>query len=169
MFLLLGFFGCRPSYNALDTVPVLDITKYAGIWYEIARLPNSFERKLECVTATYSLRDDGKIKVVNKGHLISNHAEVKEITGVAWVPDKKAPAKLKVSFFRPFAGKYWVLDLNDDYTCAMVGDPSRKYFWILSKKRTIDEGMYNTLLEKAIQKGFDIQKIIKVKQVCDKE
>ena len=98
----------------LETVKTLDITKYAGTWYEIARLPNRFEKKLECVSATYELIENGKVKVINRGISTEDHSQKKEITGKAWVPDVAFPGQLKVQFFWPFAGKYWVIDLGPE-------------------------------------------------------
>jgi apolipoprotein D and lipocalin family protein len=159
--------ACKEKESNFDVVKELDINKYVGTWYEIARLPNSFEKGLECVTAIYSIRDDGKIEVENRGHLIKDHSKIKKVKGVAWVPDKGAPAKLKVQFFWPFSGNYWVLHLDKDYNFALVGDPSRKYLWVLSKTSDLDGVVYNSLLEIAKNKGFDIQKIEIVAQTCN--
>ena len=150
--------------QSLQTVRYVDINKYTGTWYEIARLPNSFEKKLDCITATYTLRDDGKIKVVNKGYLIDDHSRSKEVKGVAWIPDANSPAKQKVRFFWPFAGKYWVIELDNEYQYAMVGHPSRNYFWILSRNKNMDEAIYKKLLDSAAKNGFNVNKIIRVNQ-----
>jgi apolipoprotein D and lipocalin family protein len=151
---------------SLTVVSSVDLKKYAGTWYEIARLPNSFEKNLKCITATYILRDDGKITVLNKGYKISDPAKLSKAKGVAWVPDPKIPARLKVQFFWPFSGNYWIIDLEKDYKYALVGDPSYKYLWILCREKTMDEKTYNMLLETAVKKGFDVSPIIKVDQDC---
>jgi apolipoprotein D and lipocalin family protein len=148
----------------LQVVDQLDLNKYQGLWYEIARLPNSFEKKLDRVTAHYSIRPDGKIKVLNKGYLIRDPSKYKQATGVAWVSDAKQPAKLKVRFFWPFSGKYWVIALDKDYRYALVGDPSRKYLWVLNRTKTLDENIYQQLMNTAREKGFDTSKIIRVNQ-----
>lgn len=166
LILISMFLNCKNPNADLEVVKELDLTKYAGTWYEIARLSNSFERKLECATATYSLKDNNKVEVVNKGHYITDHSKTTDIKGTAWVPDKEFPAKLKVRFFWPFSGDYWVLELDSNYQYALIGEPSRKYLWILSKTKTLDDNIYNSLLESAAKKGFDIKKIIKVKQDC---
>jgi apolipoprotein D and lipocalin family protein len=163
----MSMISCKEKNSNLETVKVLDINKYVGVWYEIARLPNGFEKGLECVTATYSIRSDGKIEVINKGHLIKDHSKNKQIKGVAWIPDSDNPAKLKVQFFWPFSGKYWVLALDKEYKYALVGDPSRKYLWILSKTKALDDVVYNSLMETAKSKGFDIHKIELVAQTCN--
>ena len=119
--------------KVLETVQNVDLNRYAGKWYEIARLPNRFEKGLVCVTAEYVMRDDGKIKVINKGHKEENIQETDIATGKAWQPDPKEPGRLKVQFFWPFSGKYYIFHLDEEnYQYVMVGDPSRKYFWILS-------------------------------------
>jgi lipocalin len=166
--LLLGLalFGSAYSQKKPVVVLTVDLKRYTGTWYEIARLPNSFERKLKCITATYSLRDNGKITVLNKGHYISDPGKVNTATGVAWIPDKNSPAKLKVQFFWPFSGDYWIIYLEKDYKYVLVGDPSFKYLWILCREKKMDEGTYQMLLKKAIDNGFDIKPIIKVDQDC---
>lgn len=112
LFLGLGIFGTAYSQQKPVVVSTVDLNRYTGTWFEIARLPNFFERKLKCITATYTLRNDGKITVLNKGHYINEPAEVNSATGVAWIPDKNFPAKLKVQFFWPFSGNYWIIDLE---------------------------------------------------------
>lgn len=151
--------------QSLQTVPSVNLKKYSGKWYEIARLPNSFEKKLDLITATYTVRKDGKIEVINKGYLIGDHSKSREAKGVAWIPDSNSPAKLKVRFFWPFSGKYWIIELDNDYQYAMVGHPSRNYFWILSRNKNMDEDTYKKLLDNAAKKGFDVNKIIRVNQI----
>ncbi len=158
--------SCNKGQDELSTVSQVNLEKYAGTWYEIARLPNRFEKNLECVTATYSLREDGKIEVINKGHKIGELNKMSEIKGVAWVPDKNYPGRLKVRFFWPFSGKYYILGLDKDYRYALVGEPSRKYLWVLSKDKQLNSNIYSSLLEKAAQMGFDTKKVIKINQNC---
>lgn len=160
-------FSSAYPQNKLTVVSSIDLKKYQGTWYEIARLPNSFERKLKCITATYSLRDDGKIKVVNKGQYLSDTGKQNTATGVAWVPDKNSPAKLKVQFFWPFSGNYWVIDLDKDYRYVMVGEPSFRYFWILAREKTLSETTYQMLLKKAIENGYGLTGLIKTEQNCE--
>ena len=153
------FTACKTP-KPLDVVPDFDVTKYTGTWHEIARLPNSFEKNLNRITATYSLMDNGKIKVENKGYLINNPSKQKSIVGKAYIPDSKVPAKIKVTFFWPFYGNYWVLAIDKDYQNALVGDPSRKYLWLLSRNDTMDNATYKTLENIALKKGFDVSKLI---------
>jgi apolipoprotein D and lipocalin family protein len=150
----------------LTTLPNVDIMKYSGKWYEIARLPNSFEKGLVCCIAEYRLRSDGKISVVNTGKK-EDSGKVKSIKGKAWVPDKNEPGRLKVQFFWPFAGKYYIFHLDkENYQYALVGDPSRKYFWLLARKPGIDDSLYHQLLEVARKNEFAVEKVMKVRQDC---
>jgi apolipoprotein D and lipocalin family protein len=147
-------------------VSTVDLNRYMGMWYEIARLPNFFERKLKCTSATYTLRGDGKITVLNKGNYLTDPEKSTSSQGIAWVPDKNSPAKLKVQFFWPFSGDYWIMDLDKDYRYVLVGDPSLKYLWILSREKKMDETTYEMLLKKAIENGYDLKSIIRVEQDC---
>jgi len=161
------FFLSAYTQNKPSVVPLVDLKRYSGTWFEIARLPNSFERKLKCITATYTIREDGKITVLNKGHYITDPARVNTAKGVAWVPDKNTPAKLKVQFFWPFSGNYWIIVLDKDYKYVLVGDPSFNYLWILCREKKMDDATYQMLLKKAIENGFDIKPLIKVDQDCN--
>jgi apolipoprotein D and lipocalin family protein len=160
-------FGSVYSQKVPSVVATVDLNRYKGTWYEIARLPIYFEKKLKCVTATYSLRDDGKITVLNKGFYITDSQKSTSSEGVAWIPDKNSPAKLKVQFFWPFSGDYWILYLEKDYNYVLVGDPSYKYLWILAREKIMDEQTYNMLLQKAIDNGYDVKPIIRVEQDCN--
>jgi apolipoprotein D and lipocalin family protein len=157
--------SCRSK--PLDTVPELDIERYSGTWYEIARLPNRFERGLKCVTATYTLREDGRVTVFNQGHKIDDPAETQSIEGVAWVPNNKEPGRLKVRFFWPFSAGYYVMALGNDYEYALVGSPSRRFLWILARDPQMAPDLYNKLTETARAKGFDTSEMIRVEHDCD--
>ena len=128
--LAIMIFSSAHSQKLPSVVSTVDLNRYEGLWYEIARLPNFFERKLKCTSATYSLRKDGKITVLNKGYFLTDPKKLSSIQGVAWVPDQKAPAKLKVQFFWPFSGDYWIMELDKEYRYVLVGDPKYKYLWI---------------------------------------
>jgi apolipoprotein D and lipocalin family protein len=160
-------FASADSQKVPSVVTNVDLKRYKGFWYEIARLPNSFERKLKCTSATYTLREDNRITVLNQGHYISDPQKKSSITGVAWIPDKNVPAKLKVRFFWPFSGNYWIMELDKDYRYVLVGDPSVKYLWILAREKTMDEKTYSMLLQKAIDNGYDVTSIIRVEQDCN--
>jgi apolipoprotein D and lipocalin family protein len=160
-------FSSANSQKSPSVVSSVDMNRYKGLWYEIARLPNFFERKLKCTSATYTLRDDGRITVLNKGNYLSDPKKSTSSTGVAWIPDKKYPAKLKVQFFWPFSGDYWIIDLDKEYKYVLVGGPSAKYLWILAREKRMDDSTYNMLLQKAIENGYDVKTIIRVEQDCD--
>ena len=151
----------------LPTVEKVDIEKYAGQWYEIARLPNSFEKGLQCVTATYTLKKNNKIEVLNQGYSNKDTEKLSRAKGRAWVPDPEFPGRLKVSFFWPFAGNYYIISLDEEYNYALVGDPSRKYLWVLSRSKVMDDTIYDGLLKIARTNGFNIDNIIKVNQDCN--
>jgi apolipoprotein D and lipocalin family protein len=160
-------FSAASSQKVPTVVTNVNLNRYKGFWYEIARLPNFFERKLKCTSATYTLREDGKITVLNAGNYISDPKKSTSSQGVAWIPDEKYPAKLKVQFFWPFSGDYWIMYLDKDYRYVLVGDPSLKYLWILCREKKMDEPTYNMLLQKAIENGYDVKSIIKVEQDCN--
>jgi apolipoprotein D and lipocalin family protein len=158
--------SCNIPDRTLQVVETVDLNRYTGTWYEIARFTHSFEKDLKCVTATYSLRSDGKIDVLNQGHKI-NESIVKKAKGVARIPDKAVPGKLKVTFFWPFSGDYWILVLGENYEYVLIGAPSRKYLWILSRSKILDENVFNRLVEKAKAQGFDIGRLERTGQDCD--
>jgi lipocalin len=146
------------------TVKALDLNRYLGTWYEIARFPHSFEKNLVGVTATYSLREDGKIEVLNQGYKNTLNGERSKAVGKAKIPDKLEPGKLKVSFFWIFYADYFVLELDENYQYAMIGSSSDKYFWILSRSPQMEPAVYEMLLEKARKRGYNLDKLYKVPQ-----
>ena len=163
---MINLLSCK-TIKDLPTVKNVDIEKYSGQWYEIARLPNSFEKGLECVTANYTVKKNGKIEVLNKGYSSENSGEFKTAKGTAWIPNAKYPGRLKVTFFWPFSGNYYIISLEKNYKYALVGDPSRKYLWILSRSRNLESTTYSKLLDIAKNNGFDIKDIIKINQDCN--
>ena len=164
--IMINLLSCKSSKD-LPTVAKVDIEKYAGKWYEIARLPNSFEKNLERITATYTPKSDGNIEVLNQGFSTEIKEKVSKAKGKAWIPNADFPGRLKVSFFWPFAGNYYIIFLDENYKYALVGDPSRKYLWILSRTQILDESIFNKLLEVATNNGFDVATLIKVNQNID--
>ena len=150
--------------SELEVVGSVDLSRYVGRWYEIARLPNRFEKKCaDSVTANYALLPDGKIEVVNRCR--KANGEYTTAKGKAKIVDKKTNAKLKVAFFWPFYGDYWILDLGPNYEYAVVGDPSRDYLWILSRTPRIDEALYQQLLAKMATRGFKTERMTRTSQV----
>lgn len=166
LLLSIAMCACRGRTTATDksVVPQLDINRYLGTWYEIARYDHRFERGLVGVTATYTLRPDGKIKVVNAGYKGSLGGPRSEAVGQAKMPDTTIPAQLKVSFFWFFYADYFVMELDPGYQWAVVGSSSDKYLWILSRSPQMGEGLYRTLLEKIAKRGYDVSKLIEVQQ-----
>ncbi len=160
MIVAMGFvmFGCaatakdKPPLTVVDSV---DLERYLGKWYEIASYPAWFQKGCTGSTAEYSLLPDGKIQVVNRCRKGNLDGPLKESKGKAEVADTTTNAKLKVWFFWPFKGNYWIIDLNPDYRWAVVGEPSRKYLWILSRTPTMDEAVYQGIIERLSQKGYD--------------
>jgi apolipoprotein D and lipocalin family protein len=137
-----------------------------GRWYEIARYPNDFEQGCVGVTADYSTRRDGQIRVVNTCRDSSGRT-TDRIEGVARVDDRSTNAKLKVSFFWPFSGPYWIIDLDEDYEYAVVGEPGRRFFWILSRSPTIDDGTLDDILNKMPDWQYDPDRLYFVPQFAE--
>ncbi|MDD2320704.1 MAG: lipocalin family protein [Geobacteraceae bacterium] len=157
-FLVLACIRKGTSLPPPETVPKVDLSRYMGIWYEIARYPNTFQQECRNSTATYTLREDGTVTVVNRCRRDSGKEEAH---GTAKVVDRTTNAKLKVTFFWPFYGDYWILALGTDYDYAVVGTPDRKYLWILSRTPEIEESRYQTLLVKIRELGFDPDRLLK--------
>lgn len=142
-----------------STITNLEPERYLGKWYEIARYDHKFERGLNYATANYSLMNDGKIRVVNSG---LKNGKLKSSVGKAKFTDN--PGLLRVSFFGPFYSDYRIMMLSKDYKYALVGSKSAKYLWILSRTPAVPEGTLNQILVEAANRGYDISKLIWVKQ-----
>ena len=163
--LLLGFGTVHAEpLSELAVVPSVEIDRYLGTWYEIARYPNRFQKECVSVTAEYSLRPDGKIKVVNACRKETLDGKLKKIEGKAWVADKATNAKLKVQFFWPFWGAYWIIDLGQEYEYAVVGHPKRKYLWILSRSPDMSSEVYQAIVERLVKQGYDPARLQKTLQ-----
>ena len=147
----------KAEHNTLEVVPRVELEKYLGKWYEIAHLPARFQKDCTDTTATYTLSEDGKISVLNE--CIKN-GKVKQAKGKAKVVDKNSGAKLKVTFFWPFYGDYWIIDLGKDYDYAVVGTPNRKNLWILNRTPKMDNKLFSQLLESVKSKVFDVNNLI---------
>jgi len=141
--------------QTLQTVPYVDLNKYAGKWYEIATYPQRFQKGCHCTTAEYTVTDKGYVIVENRCNKDSINGKESYIKGKAFVVENSGNAKLKVQFFWPFKGKYWIIDLADDYSYAVVGHPSRKYLWILSRTPTMDDALYESILVHLETMGYD--------------
>lgn len=162
---LFGLFGCS-SDESIDktTVSKLDLTKFMGKWYEIARYDHSFERGLVGCTAQYSLKDDGKVRVINAGYKKSLDGTYKESEGTARRPDENQPGKLEVAFFANFYADYWVFELDEDYTYALIGSKKDKYLWILSRTPEMKQEDLDYVLGRISARGYDTSELIWVEQ-----
>jgi len=172
-FVVLLFGGCvtmeGKGMKPLVTVVSVDLDRYVGQWYEIARYHHRFQEGCVGSRATYTLRDDGRITVVNECYDKSFAGKLRSVKGKAWVVDKKTNARLKVSFFWPFAGDYWIIDLGRDYEYAVVGHPSRKYLWVLSRTPEMEEKVYQGILERLQIQEYDTAKLIRTVQKTGEE
>ena len=151
-----GLLQRHPVGNVAVPAPAkaVDIQRYLGRWYEIARYEQGFQRGCEGVSANYSLRPDGDIAVVNQCR--RPDGRITEARGRAKVVDRATNARLKVSFFGPFYGDYWVLDHADDYSWSIVGEGSGRYLWILAREPTPGEARVSELIERARAMGYDV-------------
>ena len=148
----------------LEVVDSVDLERYLGRWYEIASYPMYFQKGCTATIATYSLREDGLIQVINSCRKGSLDGKLKEAKGRAKVVDAETNAKLKVSFFGPFWGDYWIIDLDPDYRWAVVGGPKRKYLWILSRTPQMDEALYEEIIGRLPAKGYDPKRLNRTTQ-----
>ena len=149
----------------LQTVPYVDLQKYAGKWYEIASFPQRFQKGCNCTTAEYTLSKKGYVIVENRCKKDSINGKQSYIKGKAFVVKNSGNAKLKVQFFWPFKGKYWIIDLANDYRYAVVGHPNRQYLWILSRTPKMEDSTYQQIISRIKEMGFDISKIRKTQQL----
>lgn len=164
--LLLAAFvaGCIGKPEGVEPVSGFVLDRYLGTWHEIARLDHSFERGLTRVSATYSLREDGGVKVLNRGYSPGKKSW-QEAEGRAYFVDKTDVGFLKVSFFGPFYGSYVVFDLDQEgYRHALVCGPDKSYLWILAREPKLDRKDLDTLLARAAASGFETNKLIFVEQ-----
>ncbi len=152
--------SCQSENPPMEVVDDVDLDRYLGRWYEIASFPQRFQQGCVATTAHYTLRDDGRIRVENECRDGSFDGELRRAEGVAWLTDPKGrQAKLKVQFFWPFRGDYWIIELDPAYRYAVVGHPSRNYLWILSRTRTLEPPVYETLLGRIEAQGYDLERL----------
>jgi apolipoprotein D and lipocalin family protein len=160
----------QAAAKPLATIPTLDVKRYMGTWYEIAKFPNSFQKKcIGFTTATYSVREDGRVDVVNRCRQADGSTDSAE--GVARQPGGPNSPKLEVRFapaifsFVPMVwGDYWVIDLDPDYQLAAVSEPKREYLWILSRTPKVDPAVYDALLGRLRAQGLDMNRLAPTKQ-----
>ena len=156
--------ACTGIPDGVTAINGFDINRYTGTWYEIARLDHRFERGLNNISATYTLKGDGSVKVLNKGWNQAD-GEWEQAEGKAYFVEQPDQGRLKVSFFGPFYGGYNIIDLDKkDYSYSMVTGPDKSYLWILSRTRKMPKATLEALIEKAKQLGFSTDKLIFVNQ-----
>jgi len=163
--------GCAPSTTKrlglppLETVEYVELERYMGVWYEISHFPQFFQRGCTATTATYGIREDGRVSVVNRCRRGGLDGSESVARGTARVVDSETNAKLSVTFFWPFAGDYWVIDLDTDYQYAVVGHPSRDYLWVLSRSPLMDDEVYGGILARLEAKGYQTDRLVRTLQV----
>ncbi|MBL7811881.1 MAG: lipocalin family protein [Bacteroidetes bacterium] len=163
-FIFSVLFLLKMNAQPLKTVPYVVLARYAGKWHEIASYPQRFQKGCHKTTAEYTLSSKGFVIVENRCNKDSVNGRESYIKGKAFVTRNSGNAKLKVQFFWPFRGKYWIINLADDYSYAVVGHPNRKYLWILCRKPIMDETIYNGILSRLKEKGFDVLSLQKTIQ-----
>ena len=156
--LALGLSGCKTA--ELQTVDSVDLEKYQGTWYEITKIPNRFEKNLINVTANYTLKENGRIIVLNSGFNTKKNKQ-QDAIGEAKV---NGPGKLGVSFFKPFYGDYYIMALDEDYQWVLVGSPSRDFLWILAREPQVSEDLITNLSKIATSRGFDVSRLERMPQ-----
>lgn len=165
---LLMFLSVSTAYaQPLQAVSSVDLNKYSGKWYEIASFPQRFQKGCRCTTAEYTVNKKGYVEVVNRCRKGAVNGKEKVAKAKAFVEEGSSNAKLKIQFFWPFKGKYWIIDLADDYNYAVVSHPNRKYLWILSRTTQMDSGVYNKIIERLQTRGLDTSKLKITEQNCD--
>ncbi|MFT2007178.1 lipocalin family protein [Pontibacter sp. 13R65] len=167
--LLLGaslFSACSKQYPVLQTVASVDLNRYAGTWYEIASLPQRFTKGCHCTTAQYKPHPDGYVEVYNSCREDAPTGDTKDVQGKAFPVEGSSNSKLKVQFFWPFKGDYWILDLADDYSYALVGSPDRESLWILARESQLPPSEYERLVQLASSKGFPVEELQLMDQSC---
>lgn len=140
----------------VESVAHVDINRYMGKWYEIASYPQWFSKDMRHISATYTLKD-GYVEVYNSGF---QRGKIKDIKGKAFAVKGSGNSQLKVTFFWPFYGKYWIIALAEDYSWAVVSEPKRSTLWILSRSQRMDEALYLSIVDKLRQNGFDTSKLV---------
>ena len=159
------YISCRYASAAsgqpqLLTATKVDLQKYMGKWHEISRLEHNFQKHCIGSHAEYTLRDDGEVEVINRC-TDERDGSPKEAKGRAWSIDPASNSRLKVSFFWPFRGDYWIIELGEKYDYSVVGSPDRKYLWILAREPVMDEVLYSTIVERLRKQGFPVDSLVR--------
>ena len=158
------FFSSISISQDLETVSTVDLKKYSGKWFEIASFPQRFQKGCTCTTAEYTLTTKDYLIVENRCKKDSLNGKSLYIKGKVFAEKNTGNAKLKVQFFWPFKGKYWIIDLANDYSYAVIGHPNRNYLWLLSRTTSMDDVIYQEIISRIALNGYDVSKILKTKQ-----
>ena len=167
---LVALVGCaatstqRLKLPPLEAVAQVDLDRYVGTWFEIASFPQRYQEGCTGTMATYTVRSDGDIDVLNRCREGSLNGELRSASGRARVADMQTNAKLQVSFFRPFWGDYWIIDLDEDYQYAVIGHPGRDYLWVLSRTPTMEETTYWSIIDRLKTSGYDPSRLVRTEQ-----
>ncbi len=156
IFLLISINLSHINAQDVKTVPYVDLNRYAGKWYEIASYPNFFQKGCTCTTAEYTLTNKDYMLVENRCNKGSKNGKESYKKAKAYVDDNSGNAKLNIQFIWPITGKYWIIDLADDYSYAVVSHPKKKYLWILSRTPSMNDITYGLIKSRLIEKGFDL-------------
>ncbi len=171
LFMLLVFSSLVTALLALTmpplkVVPEVELQRYLGKWYEIATIPQRFQKGCVCVTAEYSLNPNGTVKVVNSCRKGNQDGAFRQVVGVAKVVAGSNNAKLRVSFFRPFWGDYWIVGLDPNYQWAIVSNSKGTTCWILARTPQIEEALYQKLVAQCRESGIDTNQLVRTPQNC---
>lgn len=156
LIILFNMWLSNTQSQELKTVDSVNIKMYCGRWYEIASYPQRFQRGCNCTTAEYTYTEKGYVLVENRCYKENVNGKQSYIKGKAFIEKHSGNAKLKVQFFWPFTGKYWIIDLASDYSYAVVSHPNKKYLWILSRTAKMNEQVYQAIITRLKEKGFDL-------------
>ena len=158
--------GCSAQKSVPTSVGSVELEKYAGLWYDIASFPMRFQKGCHCTTAEYTLMPKGYVKVENRCRKDGYDGKKQGITGKAFAVEGSNNTKLKVQFFWPFKGDYWIVRLEKDYKWAVVSAPGKDYLWILSRTPELDTTLFDEIIDDLRSDGYDVNRLVKVPQGC---
>jgi apolipoprotein D and lipocalin family protein len=148
----------------VSTVSSVDLNRYLGTWYEVAAIPQPFQKSCQSPSATYALREDGQLSVLSRCRKDSLEGDEQLTEGVARIVDRSSNAKLEVSFNGPFWGQYWIIDLGPEYEFAVIGQPNRQALTVLSRSPHLSDPTFAAILTRALEQGYDISQVRRVEQ-----
>lgn len=158
--------GCSAPRSTPTSVGSVELEKYAGLWYDIASFPMRFQKGCHCTTAEYTLNPKGYVKVENSCRKNGYDGKKSGIKGKAYAVEGSKNTKLKVQFFWPFKGDYWIVRLEKDYKWAVVSAPGKDYLWILSRTPKMDDTLFDEIIDDLKNDGYDVDRLVKVPQEC---